>query len=320
MDAPPAPYYTPTTTSLLNMHKRTGMSKDVRKIMWKYTNAEDCTLVLLAHGCLPTHALELEACSLVAHAMAYGYVNILEWINIAVPSALQYDELFEDAASFGHIPILEWLHYGRAGLNPPFNPAETRAAALDGHFDALKWLHGRGCPLHENTCRIAAARGDLPMLKWANARGGAERMLDRCDEEAANNGHVHILEWLYVVLPSFDDNHVITCAIRSHHLSVLQWLCSKGCSLSVRTFYFAVSFGNMKTIEWMADKITTADEIDFDYVQLASIRNNRIDVFEWLRKRGVRMSAHLCVRANESRAMDIVEWLHANGCECACAR
>ena len=44
-------------------------------------------------------------------------------------------------------------------------------AALNGHFEILKWARENGCPWNEYTCSNAAKNGHFEILKWARENG-----------------------------------------------------------------------------------------------------------------------------------------------------
>ena len=44
-------------------------------------------------------------------------------------------------------------------------------AAVNGHLECLKYVHTKGCPWDEETCRVAARGGHLECLKYLHENG-----------------------------------------------------------------------------------------------------------------------------------------------------
>ena len=59
----------------------------------------------------------------------------------------------------------------------------------------LQWAQAQGCPLHEETCALAAKNGHLEMLKWARDNG-CPWNAETC-EAAAANGQLEVLQWAW---------------------------------------------------------------------------------------------------------------------------
>jgi len=69
------------------------------------------------------------------------------------------------------------------------------SAALNGHFEILKWAREQGCEWNSNVCYNAAYYGHIEILKWAREQG-CEWNKNLCYELAKDHGYTEITKWI----------------------------------------------------------------------------------------------------------------------------
>mmetsp|Transcript_10301 Transcript_10301/g.38200 ORF Transcript_10301/g.38200 Transcript_10301/m.38200 type:complete len:211 (+) Transcript_10301:63-695(+) len=109
-------------------------------------------------------------------------------------------------------------------------------AALNGHFEMLKWARANGCPWDSTTCANAALKGNLEMLDWARANG-CDWDAETC-ANAARLGRLEVLKWARVNGCPWDER-TCTNAVLGGHLEVLKWARANNCPWDEDTGYIA---------------------------------------------------------------------------------
>jgi hypothetical protein len=126
-----------------------------------------------------------------------------------------------------------------------------------------------------------ARRGDLNKLRWVHMHGYARFSWYAC-RNAAEGGHLHVLEWLHSVNCPWTAN---TCekAAKGGHLEVLKFAVANGCECG-------------------------------DVLEIA-FRSNRFDIFQWACENGCKPLAGAIDAAVYAGRLDIVKILHELGCK-----
>jgi hypothetical protein len=106
-----------------------------------------------------------------------------------------YDDTIEAlraAAKGGHVNIMNLLWEHGAAVT-----ADTFACCAN--VATLQWCRERGCSVDVEFVRLAVSHGRLFQLEWAASDCDIRAFLDaRVFDAAANNGHMHVCEWLRV--------------------------------------------------------------------------------------------------------------------------
>lgn len=148
---------------------------------------------------------------------------------------------------------------------------------------------------------------------------------------AAENGHLHLIEWLYSKGCPLD-KYVSISAASNGHTNLLEWLHEKKCELDKHVCNAAVggitadrkgcwdsnidkttNGGHFDTLMWL---IENECPIDYNDIVSAAIRNNHIGILEW-----VRVNKHfdfngknfLSNEAIQGGHIDVLKYLHKNG-------
>ena len=103
------------------------------------------------------------------------------------------------------------------------------------------------CRWCERTCMAAAENGHLHVLQWCREMGcpwGAETCVG-----AAMNGHLNVVQWCHENECPWDSR---TCAFAAAngHLHVLQWCRENGCPWNEQTTGWAAAEGRFDVVQW----------------------------------------------------------------------
>lgn len=72
--------------------------------------------------------------------------------------------------------------------------------------------------------------------------------------EAATNGHLEILTWLYLKGGKFT-SLAIDRAVMNGHFDIVKWLYSKGGKFTSDAIYYAKRNNNSEILEWVYDRL-----------------------------------------------------------------
>lgn len=220
---------------------------------------------------LETHATELQypQHSTMQAAARGGQLDLMKWLHLDLGYPWDGHACMQAAAN-GHLHVLEWLyHEARPGLahthdNPsrkPFPAAMITSAARCGHMHVLVWINDTigqlGTWRSEGVCDEAAQIGRLDILKYAYVN--RVTITPNAAAYAAENGHVHILEWMRSAFGGNDPfshvGHTILClesAAQRGRLEVLKWCHAHGFLRAPdRLFKGASNYVQDETAAWL---------------------------------------------------------------------
>lgn len=154
----------------------------------------------------------------------------------------------------GHVALVEWL------MKQPrvtITSDDICMAAVNGRFEAIKWLKENGHldPTDTEVFKNAVESGDLPMLTWMKEIGFSltEEIFAHAAAECTSF-NLSTLEWLHSNgCPWTADT--FTKAAQQGDLEVLKWLLKKGCPWNSDTRLAAEKTaqekGNREVIDWL---------------------------------------------------------------------
>ncbi len=139
--------------------------------------------------------------------------------------------------------------------------------------------------------RIASLSGQLEVLQWVLKTDFDFFALSVCIN-AAQNGHLHILKWLYE--NGYLESNVFYYALWGGHLSILEWI---------------------KEIDYISPAFCWC--ISWNYKDTCSIAaiNGYLDILQWAHKNGCYWDAKTCSSAARYGYLECLQYAHENGCE-----
>lgn len=155
-----------------------------------------------------------------------GWIPILSFMKQKLNMPLR-SSLCSIAAAGNQQKMIEWLRKNKAD----WSETTCSVAAFHGHLDLLIWLRANGCPWDSSVPIMAARNGHLEIIKWAadnGCKGEYDKALksDRILINAAEFGHLHVVEWCFSQLP-LPSLFALDSAARGGHVHILQWLRAK---------------------------------------------------------------------------------------------
>jgi hypothetical protein len=274
---------------------------------------------ILAAGCLGRE----DAQSALAAAAKYGHLNALDLL-------CAYDYACGDKSCWARRLVAK--PHADTPLSNCCVCAQhvARKAARGGHNHVLAWLRDYDCPRDYNCSatamtNYAAFGGHIETVQWLYERGTP--MKPSACQWAADAGRLDTLEWLRANDWPWDGT---TCLHAAHkgHMEVLQWAVANGCPLDYLTTTFAVIGGHPDVAEWALAQgcalVTANDHRSFYHSSLLAIMiyddsamdivasKGRVDLVEWLHAHGCEANTNTFIRAAENGHLATLDWLNDN--------
>jgi hypothetical protein len=159
-------------------------------------------------------------------------------------NCVPYGQVYKNIAFHGNLELFKWLKINVASLQ--WDIYTCSEAALNGHFELLKWIRQNGCEWDMNVCSNAALNGHFEILKWAR-QNGCEWTMDVCSY-AALNGHFEILKWARKNGCEWNSK-VCSYASLNGHLELFKWARKKGCEWNLNVCSNASKWIYYKMVE-----------------------------------------------------------------------
>jgi hypothetical protein len=173
---------------------------------------------------------------------------------------------------------MAWLR-DRRGCQ--LNSSVAPAAAAHGHFEALRWAVEQGCPLSD-ACDGVSYGGYLDILKWLVERG-AEWYVQRVVQNAAGEGHLHVLKWVHARVEAGAHGDVFgpstwRNAAYNGSVDVMAWLLEIGAPWEEDVFYCAAESGHLRAMQWMVEHGVPLDP----YAIVPAVTDSDVPLVAWI--------------------------------------
>lgn len=235
-----------------------------------------------------------------AGAAKGGKLNVLRW---ARQRKAPWDENTCLAAAYGgHLDVLIWARQHMC----PWPPACTVSitALTRGHLEIFWW---------------AAVNADLG--------GAAEKIregIHRLWSVAAAGGHVAVLDFLLETCNSlvppeqvntYNRFRLVEEAAQRGHVPVLQWLAShKLLAFHSRVLELASRTGQLQVLDWFYQSDVHVTEVQWRRLHLFAAAQDRLDVLEWAWKHNISWHEQSCRRAILNDNLACLKWLRDHDC------
>ncbi|KAE9184554.1 hypothetical protein PF002_g26401 [Phytophthora fragariae] len=222
--------------------------------------------------------------------------------------------------------MVQWLYDHFHGCIVPFGAVS--AAASHGHLEILKFFKK-----HEISGKLGDDRDEIE-AEWGNVvRWGRRDM-----EAAAENNHFDIFWWLHKHAPAPRYlNNVMKSALRDGNLLMLDWIQAHYLArrdgsqnnvgsqddagigdtaeslLSERRFFMADAIigGQLVALEWLLDNGYDAGDNHCNWVILAALQTNLLDILDWLIETKVVEAGRILNVAAEEGRLDVAKDFYA---------
>lgn len=244
-------------------------------------------------------------------ACSYGHLAIVEWLY---DNSTEFTAKIEIAAMNGHLNVVKFLH-GKLGV--PCTPNAMDVAAIHGHLDVVKWLHHH-CHLGCSTDAMdgAASEGHLNVLRWLDLHR-SEGCTVNAMNGAAQRGHAEIFWWLFDHTDAGYTKQGIVAATLNGHVAFLKQFHDRGLFINWEDFEIreiarsATQVGHLPILQWLyATKLIH----DFDEcVRMAAVQGY-LHIIEWYQEHFEVDYSSIFVLACVSGQLDVVKYVmnHAN--------
>jgi hypothetical protein len=294
-----------------------------------------------------------------------GDLELLKWVcslDVGLESGARITvnpwQVVKEAVDFGHLEMLKWIFEQPIGTEPTLDEGviiqeelvvkiHAWQAVRCGHFDVLKWL----VPKHRKVCffegadAVAAETGRLDTLCWLWANNLVTEPSMAALSKAAQNGHLHILEWMADQEQRYDCGKSMYEAARNGHVQVVQWLyenTSASCTMDamdaaathghldivkllhangppVRSMYFAMmgaaTYGHLDIVKFLHGTRRRECHVD---ARAAAVEHGKLEVAKWLHFNTELSNSNIAAFARldmpaRSGDLETIQWCHAQG-------
>jgi hypothetical protein len=284
-------------------------------------------------------------------ASASGNLEVLMYLrSLDCPWS---ETIYIAAAEHGHLEILKWAEsHGCPWDNSDLFPA----AAKSSNRDVYQWLLDRQCPFKEefslnNAIKLgkfeflkfgrangltvmsvgflnrvqecAARRGDLETILWAldqmkllynEPYNEPQIRIQNILIAAATHCHMHILEWLETVVPVEEFLvHAIEEASMEGHVDVLKWVVRNGYKWDAKKDYkhylTAITYSNLQALVWM-NSCAPIFTSDTSFPSIYASQLGKLEIVKWLHKNGCPCNQDSIRVARENRQWRTEKWIY----------
>jgi len=130
-------------------------------------------------------------------------------------------EFCRRVAQTNKLELLKWI---REEKECEWNERTINAAAYHGNIEMIKYCVANKCPMDVYACACAAQGGNLECLKYLHEEVKAPWNSRTAAAWAAENGHLHILEYLVERKYKHYEENACSCAAQNGHLDCLKFL------------------------------------------------------------------------------------------------
>lgn len=195
------------------------------------------------------------------------------------------------------------------------------AAVVGGQLPTLQWLYSQGCRLDGRDLESAAQEGHVHVLEWLvqNVTCYECDGYSATDEElcgiAALHGQLPILQWALEGGMVFADPTLCSSAAWHGHMTVLHWLREQGCPWDEDVYELAAMGGQLAVLQWVK-----AQDPPCPWSEAAcstAAGGGHLEVLQWLRAQDPPCPWHpekMCVDAVNSKQLPLLQWVVAQGC------
>lgn len=259
-----------------------------------------------------------------------GHIVVLKFLLPVYTT--QISTICSQAAAGGHVNILRWAR-GRT-RKYHWNVETSLNAALNGHLDALQFLHENRCPININLANFAARNGHIPILMYARTIG--LQFDSTTMNDAAAREQIDTVKWLHAIGCPWTAQ-TATNAARTGNLKLLQYILQNGCEWHDSIFNEAALHGHFEMVKWIYQRhpmnlftskfIAQSGNLAMldwafqhgcpwsknDILPNAAGSGN-IDMMIFLVDKGATLSKVACNEAASKGHHEALKWLRSQGC------
>ena len=257
-------------------------------------------------------------------AAAEGHLEILKW---AESHGCPWDnsDLFPAAAKSSNRDVYQWLLDRQCPFKEEFS---LNNAVKLGKFEFLKFARANGLTVMSvgflnRVQECAARRGDLETILWAldqmkllynEPYNEPQIRIQNILIAAATHCHMHILEWLETVVPVEEFLvHAIEEASMEGHVDVLKWVVRNGYKWDAKKdhkhYLTAITYSNLQAFVWM-NSCAPIWKTDISFPSIYASQLGKLEIVKWLHKNGCPCNQDSIRAARENRQWRTEKWIY----------
>ncbi|KAF0682500.1 Aste57867_25374 [Aphanomyces stellatus] len=282
----------------------------------------DMTMHLLARGCNGSRLSLANAASggnlqLVEHlhdvggypcttsamdeASTHGHLDVVCWLHVNCNQGCS-PAAFNGAVRHGHVDIIEFLqaHYPHS-IDPKQPRNELNCAAEDamehGHWNIVLYLleHKLWNWTPRGVLDVAAAQGNVEVAQWLVENLATLGFELECTtdamEDAAEKGHLAMLEWLDQYYPAVGCTSLaIDLAMGSGHMEVVQWLMAHGYVDGVHVDAMVQAIGDTNGLVSCPQDYLECLSFNLEESMIDAALHGHVKMLQWL----LQSNTHVC--------------------------
>lgn len=259
-------------------------------------------------------------------------INLLE--NTSLWNKIK-PSVFEMSMKYNKLEILELIdinnnicnidnnnyYYNNNNNNDKYRNVEYQStygigghnAALNGHFDLLKYVIENGYKNVYKICSGAAKGGHLEIFEWAIEKNYFFN-LKLIFEEAMPYGHFEIIKSLCNFFSTINirPNTIVgNIAAKKGYFDILKYMYeTRMITPTCTDFSGAAEGGHMNILEYLLSINCPIDS----YACAMAASSGHFDILKWLRKNNCPWDDNVCAYAAENGHLDIIKWARKNNC------
>jgi hypothetical protein len=243
-----------------------------------------------------------------------GDLDTVCWVHAQNVAGSFSASAIDSAVRAGRLDIVQFLIENRSD---GCTSAAINDAILGDRDDILQLLRASGISTEDvpwALVREAGELGRLDILKWDHYAMHDARYLDSAMSAAAENGHLHVVQWLARNRGTACRLTACARAAGNGHLQILKWVNNEGNGeWGVDIMDRAAQSGQLEIVEWLHRQ---RSEGCSTFAMDGAAANGHLEVVQWLHtNRSEGCTTGALDRAAANGYLETVQWLHANRTE-----
>lgn len=217
-------------------------------------------------------------------------------------------------AATGSVNLLTWYKNAKGSFNATEKLASPlHQAVISGKLSSVKWMYKNGFAIADPFfVDIAASRGRIDIVKYLCGKVGATSDTVAI---AVKSGNMGLVKWLrknekHSWMSADEDAELCNAAASVNNYEMLKWLIRKGCKMSAGVLISFAKCGNLAALQ----------QLHSDGYCLVSgccnlaARHDHLEILKWLHENGCKWNNITWVFAKVGGSSRILQYLRDNGC------
>ena len=246
----------------------------------------------------------------------YDFYNIIKYIknlpNNIVPKYLKYAANPQMYCLMKTIKMIKWA---KTHKNFKYSLQSSYLCARNGDLTVLKYLLKDGCSFNNQVYYEAAINGHFDIIKWCYKNNLGSIYNNECMNGACQYGDLKIVKWLYD--HDFPINQFcISNAAYFGYLDILKFLVSKEYIIDIYCYNLAAQNGKIEILKYL-DRLARHDlSLPWwdETTIVCAVEGNQLNTVKYLRKNNCKWDCYATYSAYDNKYIELLYWLIENKC------